>query len=226
MPKAITILAERRDPDCCLCTEFQTGKTPPFISGPTQIGNRVVHESTSFVAFPSLSPLRTGHVLISPKHHISSLAQLSEAHLPEFTRFVNSVTASITRLYGDVVLFEHGVGFTQHGGCGITHAHLHVLPLGLAALSALTTQVCREHGRPPLASFPNIILRTPPTQSYLILGSALTRLRQFVGSFPSQYLRRKLAPFYGLHNTDWRACFGWPEFIETHTALLQCQSSS
>jgi diadenosine tetraphosphate (Ap4A) HIT family hydrolase len=68
-------------------------------------------------------PLREGHLLVIPKHHLSCMGEYSPEVFDEFIGVYESVSAFINKHYGSVSTFEHGkIGQT------IFHSHIHVLP--------------------------------------------------------------------------------------------------
>ena len=183
--------------------------------------NRLIRETKNFVAFPSVSPLGPGHVLLCPRDHYSSMIQMPAAHVREFLRIAKSLVCDVENAYHSMVLFEHGVGRGQEGGCGVTHAHLHILPASSSTQTVITNRVCADYRNDALGTFCDMMRRVPHDQSYLLLGSSLQSIRYFVGAFPSQYMRKIIASILHLPLSDWRCHFGWGEFAETYTRLTE-----
>lgn len=86
-------------------------------------------KSRGFVAWPSLGAIVPGWTLVVPETHILALASLGPKRLRELHRFSASVRSKVERAFGPTVLFEHGSPVEGHEvGCGVDHAHLHVVP--------------------------------------------------------------------------------------------------
>ncbi len=78
----------------------------------------------------SLGALVEGWLLITPKRHLISIGELPNALEPEFLALKCEVVQLVKNLYGCAVAFEHGPSTTKHQvGCGVDHAHLHVVPI-------------------------------------------------------------------------------------------------
>ncbi len=92
--------------------------------------NQPLMESDHFMVLPSLGALVEGWLLIAPKRHLISMGELSKALEPEFLSLKSDVVRLVEDLYGSAVAFEHGPSATKHKvGCGVDHAHLHVVPV-------------------------------------------------------------------------------------------------
>ena len=105
-----------RDPDCIFC-KIAAGQVPC---------DKVLDDNAC-LAFLDISPLAEGHVLLVPKRHAETLADLSadEAaavlrHLPALVRAVSAVTGC----EGVNVLQNNGRAASQL----VMHAHVHVIP--------------------------------------------------------------------------------------------------
>lgn len=119
---------------CCLCAQIrgdQDGDLIARLLPRSPYTRRVLLETDAFAVIPDVSPLADGHVLLCPKPHVKSFAQLRvEAH-GELDRLKRRLRALLLRAFaGEVHVFEHGM--EPHGKrvlCTIDHAHLHFLPL-------------------------------------------------------------------------------------------------
>jgi ATP adenylyltransferase len=93
--------------------------------------NQRLHESEHFMVLPSLGALVEGWLLIAPKEHFLSMGAMPEHLEPEFIALKCEVMELVERLFGPAVVFEHGPSARKHAvGCGVDHAHLHVVPVG------------------------------------------------------------------------------------------------
>jgi diadenosine tetraphosphate (Ap4A) HIT family hydrolase len=93
-------------------------------------GKRAVRVAPDCCLLPSLGPLVHGHSLLLPAQHVTSLARLkAEA----FTSVVTKADDWARKVPNGKIplMFEHGTPTdeTLHGGCGICHCHLHLLPM-------------------------------------------------------------------------------------------------
>ncbi len=84
-------------------------------------------ELENFRAIYDISPILPGHSLVTPKWHVTSLMELSEAELGEMMAFSRAVLKTL-------LLAFQGQGFDwtiQEGkvaGQSVPHLHLHLLP--------------------------------------------------------------------------------------------------
>jgi hypothetical protein len=104
-----------------------------------------------------------------------------------------------------VVRFEHGsVGATKLGGCGVVHAHTHLVPVS----SKVARPVLDGVEWNPIAdqSWIEAVLdrAVPGDYLYLSIPEVGTWIA-WVNGIPSQLLRRWLATEVGSNSWDWRA---------------------
>ncbi len=91
--------------------------------------NKVLFESKNFAVFPTLGALVEGWLLIVPKDHALCLGALSQELYSELEELRSKVSLVLEECYGSVTVFEHGPAQPNHlVGCGVDHAHLHILP--------------------------------------------------------------------------------------------------
>ena len=110
--------------DCILCSELA-------VSAERAPWNAPLVETENFVVVPSLGALVEGWLLIVPKaHHISYGALPFDLRL-EADALEAQTHDLLESQYGKpVVAFEHGPSAAKHGtGCGVDHAHLHLVPI-------------------------------------------------------------------------------------------------
>ncbi|MGA2086413.1 MAG: hypothetical protein ABSG60_12945 [Terracidiphilus sp.] len=100
--------------------------------------NQPLLESRNFAVLPSLGALVEGWLLIVPKKHFISVGALPGALWSEFSALKSDVVHLSEELYGPVCVFEHGPSAEKHQvGCGVDHAHLHVVPTALDLTSSV-----------------------------------------------------------------------------------------
>ncbi|MEU8610240.1 HIT family protein [Actinoplanes sp. NPDC048791] len=81
------------------------------------------------MVFPSVGSLVEGWLLIAPKRHVITLSELTGAERTSFQDVVDRVGQIVGAKYGKFVTFEHGPATAgRSAGCGVDHAHLHVVP--------------------------------------------------------------------------------------------------
>lgn len=208
------------DPEqCCFCADMTRDDQTPELSK-EGFFNKLCRHSPHFGAFPSLSPLSTGHCLVVPRYHITSMAQVRAAHVDECLRFLSEVVDEVERSLGDCVIFEHGVGAGKHGGCGVTHAHVHVLPMQAAAMCHARQRIMNDYCSQVLDDIRQLF-NIRPVSSYVLFGVMTGPLQLlFDDGVPSQYLRRLIADERNLRQWDWREYYGWEAYEDTRHILL------
>src|SRR4051794_34083134 len=96
--------------------------------------SRIVEESASFVALPTLGQLFPGSMLILPRVHIEPLAAVPEGEWLELEELISRVERPLADR-GEPMLFQHGSTARAAGGCGIHHARVHVVPVPTGLLA-------------------------------------------------------------------------------------------
>jgi len=92
--------------------------------------NEILWESDNFVIVPTLGAIVEGWLLIISKEHYVCMGAIEKDLHTELEEAINLAATAVSSLYGRSTIFEHGP--CQQGlelGCGIDHAHMHVLPL-------------------------------------------------------------------------------------------------
>lgn len=108
---------------CCICTSIASVASRDF-------WNQPLHETSNFSVVPSLGSLIEGWVLIVPKRHVICMGELPDQLWDEMTDLKTTIAAALIERYGEVCAFEHGPhGPNREVGCGVDHAHLHLVPI-------------------------------------------------------------------------------------------------
>ncbi len=192
--------------DCVFCRELQGSRDTNFSRLYPEHRSRVIAETESFVAFPCIGQLVEGHFLVVPRDHDCTLAQTNGRIVSagiELTTLLNSAHEMLGRQLSDSLLFEHGALSASDGGCGIYHAHLHVLPnAGHINGRSFIEHTSSFEGN----SLELLYERIPDTQSYALIGSAEHGFTSWnlTEPLPSQTLRKKVAAALGISDWDWR----------------------
>lgn len=106
----------------------------PFLTSirPGKPWDEVLLSTTNFVVVPTVGALVEGWLMIVTKQSYLSMGAIPPSLRGEFSDLKQFVAESVDELYGSVALFEHGPSArSQRVGCGVDHAHLHVLPAPL-----------------------------------------------------------------------------------------------
>lgn len=198
--------------ECPFCKEAQEGLPIAFEQ---QLGSstRTLRTTKEFFSFPSISPLGNGHVLICPKDHILSTATAYKLTPQKWIDYSTSCISDVESRFGVALIFEHGIGVGKEGGCGVSHAHLHVLAkehieqadvaLGVEKTLGITS-VFHQTLERALASL-------KADDSYLLLGTLREGFNLWVSdNIPSQTARKTIALLAGREYWDWKLQSDWP----------------
>lgn len=197
--------------NCEFCQEFGTGEPNRFSEIYRGVTNsRIVARTRRFVAIPTLGQLFEGSLLVLPVAHLETCGQLDSDARSEMLSLADDMLVR-TAAFGYPIYFEHGATAASAGGCGIHHAHLHIVPLPRKeATAALFPEATM--GLEDLASAWSALERS---DHYLLLGDGdrtlVHNIQADVGRFPSQFFRRRLVETFRLAVPwDWRA-YGYVE---------------
>jgi ATP adenylyltransferase len=187
---------------CELCNQFsvKAGRDP---------WNEPLIASEHFMVIPSLGALVEGWVLIVPKEHYISMGALPTELQKEFDEIELKARHVLKTSYQKpIVAFEHGPSAAKHGtGCGVDHAHLHLVPTDCDLFSyvrpfvspSLEWKICTRECLAAAYS---------AGMDYLFLqheGEA--PLMATAQDFGSQVFRKALSSFLGMENQ-----FSWREY--------------
>lgn len=119
----------------------------------------VLIETQSYVVIASIGALVPGWAMVVPRTHTLNL---SDAYSdPEFTELRLRTSAVLAHAYPSktIRLFEHGAQTgTSPVGCGVDHAHLHLVPLTQSLVPGLSNQADVADWRSlPLSSVPKAV---------------------------------------------------------------------
>ncbi len=102
--------------DCIFC-QIAAGKIP----------SEIIYQDEELIAFRDINPQAPTHLLIIPRKHIPSIAQLSQAELPLMGRMV-TVANKLAQAVG---ITETGyrlvLNYGEWGGQVVPHLHMHLL---------------------------------------------------------------------------------------------------
>jgi histidine triad (HIT) family protein len=103
------------DPNCIFCK---------IIAG--QIPARTVYEDDEFLAFHDIHPWAPVHILVIPKQHIASMAEVGPEHAALLGRMM-ALSPRLMRELGVTNGFRHVINTGRDGGQEVPHLHLHVM---------------------------------------------------------------------------------------------------
>ena len=175
-------------------------------NGSTEVWNVPLVGSANFVVLPSLGALVEGWVLVVPKEHFLSLAALPDSLIPEMRDLRRMLCERLQRIYGPVAAFEHGPAGKQCTvGCGVDHAHLHVVPVDFDLSVAVAPYL------PPgsiwsEAGLTDCRVAVQEGDDYLYLEQPIDRARMVRHrNLESQLFRRAIAARLGMPDEfNWR----------------------
>ena len=102
--------------DCIFC-QIVAGKVP----------GDILYQDEKVMAFRDIHPLAPTHVLVVPKHHIPSLADLTDDEIP----LIGHMTKVANQLARQEGIAESGyrliISSGEQGGQVVPHLHMHLL---------------------------------------------------------------------------------------------------
>jgi diadenosine tetraphosphate (Ap4A) HIT family hydrolase len=190
---------------CDFCDEF-SGKSESAFNRIYRRNprTRVLFRSDNFALVPSLGQLAEGHLLLLPIMHWTAIGDLTGNLLEDFAGLCDAVLEILRREYGSCVAFEHGVRSGGAGGCGISHAHLHFVPLAPLLDPIVSLQLKFPHKR--LGDLSELGNQSKGMLGYILYADSNSRIYLFdTPNLESQYMRKILTTNLGVHEWDWRA---------------------
>jgi ATP adenylyltransferase len=196
-------MSPENDNDCChLCAQLageRSGDLLQELLGTREYVRRVVLESAEFAVIPSLGALVEGHVLVLPKAHVRSFAQLGTS-AGETESFLERARLAVESAYSPPQIFEHGTGArSPQPACSVEHAHIHLVPCEVDLFARLADRFSwsRVGGEAELAELVG-------DGEYLRIGVEGGWMVARGGEgFPSQLLRRELLGALAGPERDW-----------------------
>jgi len=176
--------------------------------------DEILFETSNFVVTTSLGAFVEGWVLIISKRHITSMSRLSEGELSEPNTTMGDVRTKVEQIYGKTVVFEHGSLVPgTHFGCGIDHAHVHIVPFNYSIIPIVDQEKPNICWR-PIIRIEDIIVEKKP-YLFIIDREERNGVISNPDSIPSQFIRRVLAKHLGI-----------PESFDYHQYLFQDKAAA
>ena len=205
---------------CDFCDEFAGGAQNRFAAlYQGDVRSRALLDVGNFRVFPSIGQIVEGYLLIAPLDHYARLSEMPADLVNEISDLDEFVRSGVSAVYGECLTYEHGASRESGRGCGVYHAHLHIVPLpaGLDPVNQLMAELPFEEVR-GLSDAKQRVKDRP----YLYYED-LTRRRYLfdADTLPSQYVRRLLARSLGRAEWDWRGCGKEGELLATVARLSE-----
>lgn len=204
--------------NCEFCNEFSGGRENSFsrvyVNDPR---DRTVLETRHLKILPTLGHFVKGYLLLVPKEHLCAIADAPLELIQELTEIKRSLVRQLSPLYGSYTFFEHGARGPDSGGCGISHAHLHALPL---STPKVLLKLKSQFSHVPVGSLAEL-KRATSGSSYLYYEDSSSHGWSFFPRFlPSQYMRRLIAEAAGISQWDWRQSGKENELLATQAEVI------
>jgi len=206
---------------CAFCDELQGGHENDFVKRYAgRLNSRVWLSAAHFVAMPSLGQLAAGHSLVIPRRHALSLGHLDDSELFELGKVKKLVATALEDEFAKPIWFEHGCVDDSSGGCGVSHAHLHALPVNYDL--KVPDKLARLFKGHRITGEGALRERISMGMPYLFYGArdAGAEYMFEVDCLPSQFLRRIIAEELGIDRWDWRAA-GYEDSLVTAVRTLR-----
>lgn len=183
--------------NCFLCKVAQGCPEKP---------EHILYESKNFFVIPGLGAFFDGYVMIVPKEHVMSFAELSEHKYEEFLQVLNDIRFILESVYNKkIFVFECGSG--KNGGgkhaTSIVHAHIHMAPTDMPVLervqkSGLYPALIDQRDLRKYGEYP-YMLYIDQEENWYIVSDPDTY-------FPRQHPRQVLADYMNLEKGEynWR----------------------
>lgn len=208
---------------CEFCTEFDRGSIRSELNQHLAGRSRFFRCTAQTVVLPSVSPIRPGHVLLLPASHRRSVRQCDEEELSELVWLARVISELIAREDESVAFFEHGVGDSAGSGCGVVHAHLHLVPLPICSIMAVSDEIARSADFIATGPWPTILRSTGFSDTYLSFGTQTDQILVDGAVVRSQWVRQMIAHHFGQESWDWRDFSHWEWFEHTLSILASTE---
>lgn len=174
-------------PTCRFCPYFSASHTA------RQPWDEILFQDHQFVVVPTKGALVAPWLLVIPKAHALSTAQLVASERTHLDELVSDLKGRIIG-DGELFLFEHGAprpGTTF--GCGIDHAHVHLARLPFDLVEAIFGDSSTGTWTPSAAPW-----QMPNGGGYLAFGSARSWWTSTLSTPPRQFFRSIIARQLGV----------------------------
>lgn len=182
-----------------------------------------LYETTNFLVVPGSGAFIDGYLMILPKSHVMSCAELSPEERVEMENVIVDVKFLLRSIYSkNVLIWENGSGVDGHGKpkTSIVHAHIHACPCSLDILQAttLTGITLKQIDKYSLANYSRdsyLFVINYDNKWYICCDTNLY--------IPRQYVRQLLAIEQNINTDlwDWRSYPFWSNVEKTGKVFLE-----
>lgn len=169
--------------NCLFCRIFETSESQ------RKWHDQVLYERDGITVLPGLGAQREGYLLIVPRVHAFSCAELSQKTLIGLEEVKEEVAHVLNQAYGPCVFFEHGAcGHRRRAGGCIDHVHVHALPTEAAIvdIASRDRSFIRINGYETLREWvqrPYVAIQDQAGSMFIADGEGI----------PGQFMRRVIA---------------------------------
>lgn len=117
-----------------------TNRDCKFCTFSSDFQSQLIKETENFRVFVGYGCFQEGYLLVIPKNHISSFAELEPTQLQEYERLSFEICAYLKKLYKkNVLIWENSSGPNANlkDSLSIVHAHMHFMPIEIDLLKIL-----------------------------------------------------------------------------------------
>ncbi|MCK1734811.1 hypothetical protein IVA79_12770 [Bradyrhizobium sp. 138] len=166
---------------------------------PKPLYDTVIRDTGTMVVTPTLGSIVPNWVLAIPKRHAVNAARWSEDWSTSPLQIIEDIARSFGRNLTEVIWFEHGATEPRSiVGCGVDHAHIHILLEPPFSFERLCDEVRSDVGLRWCSGRGDAYTALDACQSYLVVGSGTQfLLAQSVETAGSQFFRRAIARIVG-----------------------------
>ena len=180
--------------------------------------DQILFQTSVANLLPPVGTLVPGHLLITSRSHIFSLAQLGIRDLERLDTTLSGLCTVLGREFGEYYLFEHGSSSAEASGPCISHAHVHLMPL--AALMA--EKLIRAMPWSRLPNYQALAQYRDCEYAYLRVGKQ--HLVHPNPSIKSQWIRRQAAEALNRDDWDWYLTRSDRELRETLRGITRLRN--
>jgi diadenosine tetraphosphate (Ap4A) HIT family hydrolase len=190
---------------CVFCRERDGEDDTNFARIYPELDSRILLESDNLSIFPCIGQLTRKHSLIATKQHLNTFAQAFNSDSCLYEE-VSTLISEFKLLHVEdserLLIFEHGAICSDSGGCGIYHAHIHLVPVS----NDIVISSLYEFSVPSRHRLADCYRNIDYEKSYVFAGYFDSELFIEERAVPlrSQYLRQKLAFQLNVDEWDWR----------------------
>lgn len=171
----------------------------------TEQPEHIVYESDNFYVVPGAGAFFDGYLMIVPKDHVMSFANLPEEKLEEFWTVLDDMRTILKAIYNKPIFaFECGSGRTGKGKheTSIVHAHFHLAPTDMPVLE----QVQKSGLHPALIEKKSLVkYGEHPYMLYVDQEDNWYIASNPQEYYPRQHPRQVLANYMGIYEFyNWR----------------------